>query len=118
MGEHTQLVTERKLHGCIDGIVDGTQGRPQGVYAQILVEVDRVVQRDSLEALQICGELVEFGEAPAALLFHADLDRADPATLEFDPSCDDFLLQARGDGQHDSATKDGRETHRSLIILL
>jgi hypothetical protein len=63
---------------------------------QVLVEVRRVVQRDSLEALQVCGELVEFGEAPAALLFHAKLDLADPATLEFNPLCDDFLLQARG----------------------
>ena len=80
----------------IDDIVDGTQGRPQGVYAQILVEVDRVVQRDWLQALQICGELVEFGEAPAALLFHADLDLADPATLEFDPLRDDFLLPVGG----------------------
>ena len=92
MAEDAQLVAERTPHGGIDGIVDGTQGQPQ--YVHILVEVDRAVQRQSLEALQICGELVEFGEAPAALLFHADLDRADPVTLEFDPLCDDFLLQA------------------------
>jgi hypothetical protein len=65
------------------------------VYPQILVEVGRVVERDSLEALQICGELIEFGEPAPALLFDADLDLADPATLEFDPLCDDFLLQAR-----------------------
>ena len=97
VAEHAQLVAERMLHGSIDAMVDGTQGRPQGVYAQLLVGVGRVVQRDLLEALLICGELIEFGEARAALLFHADLDFADPATLEFDPLCDDFLLQDGGE---------------------
>jgi hypothetical protein len=62
------------------------------VDAQILVEVGRVVERDALQALQICSKLVEFGEATAALLFHADLDLTDPATLKFNPLCDDFLL--------------------------
>ena len=85
--------------------------------AQVLVEVGRVVQRDSLEALQVCGELVELGEAAAAFLFYADLDLADPPTLEFDPLCNDFLLQA-GRGQYDSATANGRGTNRSLMMSL
>ena len=118
VAEHGQLVAERMLHGSIDAMVDGTQGRPQGVYAQLLVEVGRVVQRDSLEALLICGKPIEFGEVPTALFFHADLDLADPATLEFDPLCDGFLLQDGGDDQHDSATADGREAHRSLVMSL
>jgi hypothetical protein len=63
--------------------------------AQILVEVRRVVQRDAFKTLQVRSELVEFGEAAAALFFHAELDLADPTTLEFNPLCDDFLLQAR-----------------------
>jgi len=63
------------------------------MYAQILVKVCRVVQRNSLKALQICGELVEFGETATALLFHADLNLADPATLKFNPLGNDFLLQ-------------------------
>ena len=93
VAEHAQFVAERASHGRIDGVVDGAQGRPQGMYAQILVEVGRVVQRNSLEALQICGELVEFGEAATALLFYADLNLADPATLKFNPLGNNFLLQ-------------------------
>ena len=54
--------------GASMALIDGTQGGPQSVYAHLLVEVGRVVQRNSLEALRICGELVESGEAPAALL--------------------------------------------------
>lgn len=96
VAEHAQLVAERPPHGRIDGIVDGTQRGPERMEAQILVEVCRVVQRDSLKALQVCGEFVEFGEAAATLFFYADLDLADPATLEFDPLCDDLFFQAKG----------------------
>lgn len=90
--QHAQFVAERPPHGRIDGVVHRTQGRPQRVNAQVLVEVGRVVECDPLEALQVCGELVEFGEAAAALLFYAELDLADPATLELNPLCNDFLF--------------------------
>jgi hypothetical protein len=93
VAKHAQLVAEWASHGRIDGVIDCAQGRPQCMNAQILIEVGGVVQRNSLEALQICGELVEFSETATALLFHVDLNLADPATLEFNPLGNDFLLQ-------------------------
>lgn len=62
--------------------------------ANVVVEVVRVVERDTLEAFELRGKLVELGEPPAALLFDADFDLADPAALKFDALRDDFFLEA------------------------
>lgn len=62
--ERAQLVEKRMPHGRTDGFLEGGKDRPRGAYEQILADAGRVFHRDSLEALQMCGELFEVGQVP------------------------------------------------------
>jgi hypothetical protein len=64
------------------------------VHADIVVESRRVVERDALELLERGGEVVQLGEAAAALFFDLGLDGAEPAALQLDALGDDFLTEA------------------------
>ena len=98
MAEHAQLLAEwlacRRIN-C--DVRDGTEGGPEGVYPEVLVEVVGVVDRDAFETLQVRGELVELRETAAALLLDANLDFADPPALELNALSDDLLFQTETD---------------------
>lgn len=94
VAQDAELVAEWFTDGSVDGGVKSSDGRPKGVYAEVLVEVVGVVEGDTFEAFKVGCKFVELGEATAALLLDAELDLTDPATLKFDALVYDFLLQA------------------------
>ena len=96
--EGAELFTERAALGRVDSVRDGAEGGPEGVHADVLVEVAGIVERDALEALEVRRDLIKLGEAAAALLLDAHLDLADPAALELDALRDDLRLQTGGVG--------------------
>ena len=61
--------------------------------AQVLVEVDAVVDGNALERLELLRDLVDLGETPATLLLNVHLHRADPSALKLNALRDDLLLQ-------------------------
>jgi hypothetical protein len=93
--EHAKLLTERLAYGCINSVSERANSGPERVYAQVLVEVGRVIKCDTLKTLEVRSELVELRQASTTLLLDANLDLTDPATLQLNSLRDDLLLEAR-----------------------
>ena len=76
---------------CVVG--ERTDGSPEGVDADVFIEVGTVVESNPFKLLEVTGEFLKFGETTATFLLDPKLDLPDPSALQLYALGNDLLFQ-------------------------
>jgi hypothetical protein len=71
--------------------LEGSEGGPDFVDSDVLIQGGRVVERDSFQLLERGRQLVKFGQTSPSFSLDLSLDGSQPTSLQLDALGDDFF---------------------------